>query len=232
MTGLPPLGPMFAGIARGYDRFNAAATLGLDRAWRRAAARAVACARPSPRVIDVCAGTGELTLAIAREAGPRRLVAADVVPEMVSLARHKAAAQGLEAAIEFAVADAEDLPFGEGEFDVLTVGFGVRNLTSRRRAFAEFHRVLAAGGLCVVLELGRPRNPVLRAGHGFYMATAVPLLGGLLTGSREAYSYLRRSVLAFPEPEVISQELTQAGFQAVSWRRLSLGVATLFLATR
>lgn len=232
MTDSATVTAMFAAIARGYDRVNSAASLGLDRAWRRAAARAVTSAPPAERILDVCAGTGELTIALAEAGRPARLVAADLAPEMLSLARGKLARAGIAEGVEFVVADAEKLPFSEAEFDALVVGFGVRNLASRPRAFAEFHRVLAPGGRCAILELSRPRGAVLRAGHNVYLASVVPLLGTMLTGNTGAYRYLRRSVIAYPPPEVIAAELTAAGFGSVGWRRLSLGAATLHLARK
>lgn len=232
LNDLPPAAEMFASVARGYDRFNSVASLGIDRIWRRAAARAVAAGLSAGRILDVCAGTGELTAVVAEVARPARLVASDLVPEMLSVARAKLARAKVPAAMEFVVADAERLPFSDGEFDAVVVGFGVRNLRSRPRAFAEFLRVLAAGGRCGVLELARPRGPLLRAGHSLYMASVVPLLGGMLTGNRPAYQYLRRSVMAFPPPETIAGELKEAGFAGVQWRRLSLGAATLHLAVK
>lgn len=232
MNELPPVAEMFAAVARGYDRFNSAASLGLDRVWRMAAAQAVARDVPAGRILDICAGTGELTAALAQVARPARLVAVDLVPEMLSVARAKLAPAGVPGAIEFVVADAERLPFSEGEFDAVVVAFGVRNLRSRPRAFAEFRRVLSPGGRCVVLELARPRGVLLRAGHGLYMASVVPLLGGMFTGNRPAYRYLGRSVMAFPPPETIAGELNEVGFGSVQFRRLSLGAATLHLAVK
>jgi demethylmenaquinone methyltransferase / 2-methoxy-6-polyprenyl-1,4-benzoquinol methylase len=206
---------MFDRISPVYDAMNRAMTLGLDRSWRRAAAAAVV--RPGDRVLDACCGTGDLALAAQRLGG--RVTGLDFSERMLERARRKSAG------VEWVQGDALALPFGDGEFDAATVGFGVRNLDDLERGLSELRRVLRSGGRVAILEITRPRG-LLAPFYRLWFDGLVPLLGKLLPGG-SAYTYLPASVRRFPEPEEFAALLSAAGFQDVRWRSFAGGIVAL-----
>lgn len=222
---------IFSGIAGDYDRVNAVASLGIDRLWRHAAVR-LAEVHPSSRVLDLCCGTGELALAMARRGRPAEVVATDFVPEMLALARAKAEAISPGPPVRFEPADAQDLPYEDESFDVATVGFGVRNLPDRAANFREVHRVLKPGGRYVVLEFSRPPFAPFRSVYRWYLRTVIPWLGGVLAGDRASYQYLNDSILEFPGQVALAAELHAAGFSNVSWRNMTFGVVAVHIARK
>jgi demethylmenaquinone methyltransferase / 2-methoxy-6-polyprenyl-1,4-benzoquinol methylase len=211
---------MFDRIAPVYDFMNRAMSLGLDRRWRRLTAGAVV--RPGERVLDVCCGTGDLALA-DREAGGR-VVGLDFSKRMLARAREKSDE------IEWVEGDAAALPFADGEFDAVTVGFGIRNLEDMERGLNELARVLRPGGKLGCLEITRPRGllrPLFRA----WFDVLVPLVGKLLPGGR-AYTYLPASVRRFPGPEELATAFQGAGFTDVRWQLLGGGIVALHTARK
>lgn len=222
---------IFKALAPDYDRFNALSSLGSDRRWRR---RAVEMARldGDSVVLDLAAGTADLTLALARQAAPARIVATDFVPEMLDIGRAKAAEYRGPTAIDFQIADAQDLPFADETFDAVTIAFGVRNLTDRMANFREVWRVLKPGGRYVILEMTRPPCAPFRVLYHFYLHTVIPALGGLLTGDRASFEYLRDSILGFPRQTELAAELARAGFRSVVWRNLTFGIVAVHVATK
>ena len=220
---------IFTAIAGGYDRFNDVASLGIDRLWRREAVRRAALFEGA-RVLDLAAGTGDLSLALAREKKAGLIVSSDFTPAMLSRAQAKARGLGLPTAIAFALADALRLPFRDQVFDVATVAFGVRNLSDRAAGFCEAKRVLKPGGRLVILELTRPPSAFVRAAYGVYRRHALPLLGRLVAGEREPYEYLDRSIEAFPLPAELSRERMAAGFEKAEHASLTFGVVAIHVA--
>jgi demethylmenaquinone methyltransferase/2-methoxy-6-polyprenyl-1,4-benzoquinol methylase len=222
---------IFAGLAPDYDRFNALSSLGQDRGWRKRAIELAGIRRDSS-VLDLAAGTGDLTIAIAREARPARVLSTDFVPEMLEVAKQKAARYDGRTAIEFAVIDAQDIALADESFDVVTIAFGVRNLPDRAANFREVHRVLKPGGCYVVLEFSRPPFPPFRALYRFYLRIVIPNLGRLITGDRSAFDYLEHSILGFPRQAALTTELHAAGFSAVSWHNLTFGIVAVHVAVK
>jgi demethylmenaquinone methyltransferase/2-methoxy-6-polyprenyl-1,4-benzoquinol methylase len=222
---------IFSTIAPGYDDFNRLASLGIDRRWRRKLVEACRLTHESD-VLDLCSGTGDVALAIARQASPRSVLASDFVPEMLEIAERKAAAYDGPTAIAFEVADAQSLPFDNERFDVATVAFGVRNLPDRGRNFAEVYRVLKPGGRYVILEFSRPPFGPWRAFYHLYLRQVVPLIGGALTGDRPSFVYLNDSIRAFPTQPALAAELRAAGFSAISWTDMTGGVVALHVAVK
>jgi len=222
---------IFSTIADRYDVFNAMASMGIDRSWRRKLVRACALT-PESRVLDLCSGTGDVAFALAEQGRPAEIVATDFVPEMLAVAEKKAAERRPETPVLFSVADAQDLPFPDESFDVVTVAFGVRNLPERERNFAEVLRVLKPGGRYVILEFSRPPFGPWRGVYHVYLRQAIPAIGGVLTGDREGFVYLNDSIRQFPRQEELAAELRAAGFSAISWDDLTGGIVALHTAVK
>jgi demethylmenaquinone methyltransferase/2-methoxy-6-polyprenyl-1,4-benzoquinol methylase len=215
---------MFDRIAPTYDLLNHLLSGNVDARWRRQAARTLALTGRE-RVLDACCGTGDLAVAML-EGGAGEVVGTDFAPAMVDLAREKAGDR-----IDFQVADTTKLPFADASFDVATIGFGVRNLEDMDGGFREIRRVLAPGGRFLVLEFSRPPNPVFRAIYHTYFMIVLPMIGNLVSGgSDNAYTYLPRSVMAFPGPDALAARLKDAGFSRVDVTTLTMGVACIHVA--
>ncbi len=222
---------IFSNIAGRYDTFNMLASMGIDRSWRRALVKACALDRGS-RVLDLAAGTGDVSLAIARQAAPAEILVTDFTPEMLEVAERKIAQYEGPTSMSVHLADAQDLPFDDASFDVVTVAFGVRNFPERDRNFAEVLRVLKPGGRYVVLEFSRPTFAPWRAAYHAYLYTAIPAIGGVLTGDRDSFVYLNDSIRRFPTQPQLAAELRAAGFSAITWRDLSGGIVALHTAVK
>ena len=206
---------MFDRIAPVYDPMNRLMTAGLDRRWRRETAAAVV--QPGDRVLDVCCGTGDLALAASRAGG--RVTGLDFSAPMLERAR------GKSSEIEWIEGDALALPFADGSFDAVTIGFGLRNLPNVERGLAELRRALRPGGRLAILEITRPRGP-LAPFYRFWFDGVIPLAGKVLPGG-SAYSYLPASVRRFPAPEGLARLLDEAGFSEISWRLFAGGIVAL-----
>lgn len=215
---------MFDRIAGVYDLMNTAMTAGLHHRWRgRAADRAELA--PGGRVLDVCCGTGDLALELARRAGPEgEVVGCDFSEPMLELARAKALDRGLDARFEWA--DALELPYEDSSFDAVTVGFGVRNLSDLDRGLAEMVRVLRSGGRLAILEITQPRRPPLSTFFSLWFDRIVPRLGAV-AGDRDAYTYLPESVKRFPPPDGLAARMDAAGFERIRWTVLAGGIIAI-----
>jgi demethylmenaquinone methyltransferase/2-methoxy-6-polyprenyl-1,4-benzoquinol methylase len=209
---------MFDRIAPVYDAMNRVMTAGLDRRWRRITVEQVV--RPGDRVLDACCGTGDLAVAARRRGGD--VVGLDFSERMLERAR------GKDAAIEWVHGDVLALPFADGSFDAVTVGFGVRNVDDLDAGLRELRRVLRAGGRLGILEITQPRG-ALAPFYRLWFDRAVPLLGRVLPGGA-AYTYLPASVRRFPAPEELASLLEAAGFTAVRFRRFAGGIVALHVA--
>src|SRR5262249_45814862 len=207
---------MFDRIAPVYDLMNRVMTAGLDQHWRRETVKAVV--RPGDRVLDACCGTGDLAVA-ALKAGAREVVGLDFSPRMLERARAK------RHVVTWLEGDVVAMPFGDGEFDSATVGFGVRNVSDLAAALAELRRVLAPGGRLGILEITTPTG-FLAPFFRLWFDRIVPLLGKLFKGG-SAYTYLPASVRRFPGPEALAGLLREAGFEAVAYRTFAGGAAAL-----
>jgi ubiquinone/menaquinone biosynthesis methyltransferase len=216
---------MFERIAPTYDALNRILSAGIDRRWR---ARAVAEVRRGPvgPVLDLCAGTMDLTAMLARALPGERIVALDFSPRMLEAGRHKAPGA------EVVVADAMNLPFEEAAFAAIVCGFGVRNFADPARGAREALRVLRPGGLFVTLELFRASRPVTRAFHRVYAQVVLPAVGGVVSGDAGAYRYLARSMAGFLTREEYQGMLEAVGFANVRGVDLTLGVASMVCGQR
>ncbi|HEX9417005.1 MAG TPA: class I SAM-dependent methyltransferase [Gaiellaceae bacterium] len=206
---------MFDRIAPVYDLMNRLMTAGLDRRWRRLTVEAAV--RSGDRVLDACCGTGDLAVAAERLGG--RVTGLDFSERMLERARRKSGS------IEWVLGDLLALPFEEGAFDAVTVGFGVRNVADLGLGLRELRRVLRPGGRLAILEITTPRG-VLRPFYRLWFDGVIPLMGKLLPGG-SAYTYLPASVRRFPGPEDLASMLDESGFGDVSFRLLGGGIVAL-----
>jgi demethylmenaquinone methyltransferase / 2-methoxy-6-polyprenyl-1,4-benzoquinol methylase len=221
---------MFAGIATRYDFLNHLLSGNVDRRWRRAVViRLQKVLPPRALVLDVACGTGDLAFALARKTDAR-VVATDFCRPMLKIAALKAAAGLFE--VPFVEGDALTLPFGDMEFDAVTIAFGLRNLASVKVGLEELKRVLRPGGCALILEFSKPVVPMFRGLFGFYFRRVLPFVGGILSGSRKAYEYLPESVSRFPDQRELSELMSGAGFENVEYENLTGGIAALHVGTR
>jgi len=216
---------MFADIHGTYDFLNHFLSMGRDHAWRRRTARLLGLASHE-RVLDLCAGTGDLALELASHE-PALVVAADFTPEMLVKSVQKAGAAGRT--IRHAVADALALPFADASFDALTVAFGIRNVADLDAGLRELARVLRPGGRAGILEFSRSRRRFSRGLHAVYCGAVLPVIGRLVSGHRTAYSYLPASIDEFPEREELASRMIAAGFSTVEITPMNFDLVTLHL---
>lgn len=222
---------MFSSVAGRYDLLNHLLSFNVDRWWRRQTARRLkhVLERPDARVLDLCCGTGDLTLALQR--GSRaKVFGCDFSHPMLVRATEKARRRDAQAA--YFEADALQLPVADATLDLVTAAFGFRNLANYRRGLAEMLRVLKPGGAAAILEFSHPSNRLLALLYGFYSRRVLPFLGGLISGSREAYRYLPESVERFPQPAALAAAMHAAGFREVSYEAMTGGVVVLHVAVK
>ena len=216
---------MFDRVAGRYDLLNSLMSAGLHHRWRERAADKAAL-KPGESALDVCCGTGDLTLELAGRVAPGgRVVGCDFSEPMLDLAREKASQRGVEGA-RFEWADALSLPYDTGRFDAVTVGFGVRNFADHDRGLREMARVLRPGGRLVVLEFTRPTRPPFSTFYSLWFDRIAPILGRL-SDDPEAYSYLAESVRTFPGPRGLAEKMDAAGLDRIQYTILAGGIVTI-----
>jgi demethylmenaquinone methyltransferase/2-methoxy-6-polyprenyl-1,4-benzoquinol methylase len=218
---------MFSRIAPRYDLLNHLLSFNLDRYWRYRTVRSVrgTLGRPGAAAVDICCGSGDLTIALAAAAPGARVIGSDFARSMLLEARRKLARRNLGA--HLVEADALRLPLADGSVDLITVAFGFRNLANYERGLEEMLRVLKPGGMAAILEFSQPPNPVFARLYRFYARRVLPAVGGWLSGSREAYTYLPDSVDKFPDAGELARWMQGAGFRGVGFERMSAGIVAL-----
>ena len=224
---------MFAEIAGNYDRMNHLLSMNIDKYWRWRTTRLVQPTGDRP-ILDMCTGTGDLALAYWKSTdGKIPIVAADFCREMLDIGEDKKDALGINGQVEFVEADAQDLPFPNDEFQIVTVAFGLRNVNDTDQGLREMHRVCADGGKVAVLEFSQPQMQPFKAIYGWYFRNILPLLGRLLArNAANAYDYLPQSVGEFPCGQALADRMVTAGLRNVWFRPLTFGVATLYVGTK
>jgi demethylmenaquinone methyltransferase/2-methoxy-6-polyprenyl-1,4-benzoquinol methylase len=216
---------MFGRVAHRYDLANHLLSFNIDRYWRAHTVARVrdVLARPEARVLDICCGTGDLVRALQRgrvDGAP--VMGSDFCHPMLLAARGKVGPRLFES-------DALRLPVSDASLDLITVAFGFRNLANYEAGLREMRRVLRVGGVAAILEFSQPPNPVFGALYRLYSRRVLPVIGGALSGSRDAYAYLPESVRKFPAPEELAEMMRAAGFGRVAFERLTGGIVALHL---
>jgi demethylmenaquinone methyltransferase/2-methoxy-6-polyprenyl-1,4-benzoquinol methylase len=229
----PRVRRMFGEIAGRYDFLNHLLSLNVDRYWRWRTVRLVP-PRAGGKVLDVCTGTGDLALAYHKASrGTAQIVGADFCREMLAVGRQKGARAGANGELTFVEADAQALPVESDQFDVVCVAFGLRNVSDTDAGLAELARACAPGGTVAVLEFSSPQWQPFKAIYGWYFRHVLPRIGQLFARNREsAYSYLPESVGEFPQGEALAARMRAAGLEQVTFRGLTLGVATIYVGRK
>lgn len=222
---------MFDNIAPTYDMLNHRLSCDIDKGWRR---KAIAQLKPfAPReILDIATGTGDFAILAARMLRPERLVGADISEGMMAVGRQKVEREGLGDVIHFRREDCLQLSFEDGSFDAVTAAFGIRNFKDLDTCLRELHRVLRPGGHLSIVELSAPMRPPMSWLFKVYSHTLLPLYARLVSKDGNAYRYLINTIEAFPQGEEMMEILRKAGFEEVQFCRLTLGVCTMYLASK
>jgi demethylmenaquinone methyltransferase/2-methoxy-6-polyprenyl-1,4-benzoquinol methylase len=219
---------MFGRIAPRYDLLNHLLSFNIDRWWRARTVKRVegVLSRPDARVLDLCCGTGDLMLALETRRGAP-VLGSDFSHPMLLEARRKVSTKRRSSVVF--ESDALHLPLADASLDLVTIAFGFRNLANYRDGLRELLRVLRPDGTAAILEFSQPKSRLIAAGYDFYSRQVLPRVGGWISGSPEAYTYLPESVRKFPGAEELASEMREAGFQCVEFERMMCGIVALHL---
>ncbi len=220
----------FSTVTRRYDLLNTLLSLNEDKKWRSITVKAISTAPHGP-VLDLCAGTLPLSIEIERRL-KRGVAALDFCLEMLKFGRFRLNNTKNRLNISLIQGDAELIPFKDHTFSAVTIAFGLRNLQDYKRGINEMFRVLRPGGYLAILEFSRPKSPLFAPLYFFYLNNILPIIGGIISGDKEAYRYLATSIQEFPPPEHIASMLDGAGFEEVNITPLTFGVVTLYCCKR
>ena len=218
---------VFDTVAARYDIMNDLMSLGIHRLWKWVAVR-MAAVRAGHRVLDLAAGTGDLSGRFAALAGEQgRVVLADINANMLRLGRDRLINQGLVGNVDYVQADAERLPWIDNHFNVVTIAFGLRNVTDQDAALREMYRVLKPGGRALVLEFSKPALPLLARLYDHYSFTVLPALGQWVVGDADSYRYLAESIRMHPDQDTLRNMMTQVGFERCDYTNLTGGIVAV-----
>lgn len=222
---------MFDHIAHSYDKLNHRLSWDIDKGWRRKAIRQLAPFKPKA-MLDIATGTGDFAILAAQMLKPDRLVGADISEGMMEIGRQKVMAAGLDDIITMEKEDCLHLSYDNGSFDAVTAAFGIRNFADLDTGLAEMCRVLKEGGHLSIVELTTPVSFPMKQLFHIYSHTVLPVYGRLISKDTSAYSYLTKTIEAFPQGERMVGILKKAGFREVSFKRLTFGICTMYFATK
>ena len=218
---------VFDSVATRYDLMNDLMSLGVHRLWKRFAMQLTGV-RAGQRVLDLASGTGDLAARLAGLVGPEgTVVMSDINAAMLSRGRDRMLDDGRAGNVRYAQLDAEALPFPDGSFDCVTIGFGLRNVTHKERALAEMHRVLRPGGRALVLEFSHPTTAPLKAAYDLYSFQVLPRLGRLVASDEVSYRYLAESIRMHPDQQTLKAMMEAAGFERCDVHNLTGGVVAV-----
>ena len=218
---------VFHSVAEKYDLMNDLMSFGIHRLWKRFT---IDCAgvRPGQKILDLAGGTGDLTAKFSRLVGDSgEVVLADINDSMLRVGREKLRNKGLVNNIRYVQANAEALPFPDNYFDLITIGFGLRNVTHKDQALASMYRALKPGGRLLVLEFSKPTNVVMSKLYDFYSFKVLPKMGQLVAKDSDSYQYLAESIRMHPDQETLKAMMETVGFEQVTYHNLTQGVVAL-----
>ncbi|HYY15641.1 MAG TPA: bifunctional demethylmenaquinone methyltransferase/2-methoxy-6-polyprenyl-1,4-benzoquinol methylase UbiE [Gammaproteobacteria bacterium] len=221
------VGQVFDSVAARYDLMNDLMSWGIHRLWKQFAV-AIASIKRGQQVLDLAGGTGDMTARLARRVGSAgSVILADINGSMLSIGRDRLIDQGIAGTVQYVQANAESLPFPDNTFDVVTIAFGLRNVTHKDQALASMRGVLQPGGRVVILEFSQLVMPLLQRLYDSYSFTVLPWLGKLVVGDAESYRYLLESIRRHPGQETLKSMMESAGFDLIAYYNLSGGIAAV-----
>jgi demethylmenaquinone methyltransferase/2-methoxy-6-polyprenyl-1,4-benzoquinol methylase len=218
---------VFDSVADRYDIMNDVMSLGIHRLWKRFALSQTGL-KPGQRALDVAGGTGDIAAGLARQVGPSgQVVLSDINAAMLAQGRDRLLDAGYARTVECVLANAEQLPFADGSFDCITIGFGLRNVTDKPKALASMYRVLKPGGQLLVLEFSTPVAPGLKPVYDLYSFKVLPALGRMIAGDADSYRYLAESIRTFPDQATLGAMMQAAGFEGCRHHNLTGGIVAV-----
>ncbi len=221
---------MFDTISGNYDSLNRMISLGTDQGWRRNVLKMVSDTNPES-ILDIATGTGDLAILLSKS-NAKRIVGLDLSAGMLEVGKTKVNGLGLQNKIEMIQGDSENLPFQDNTFDAITVAFGIRNFENLEKGLSEILRVLKPNGIFVILETSVPTKFPFKQGYRFYMKTFMPIMGKVFSKDKKAYEYLSESAKNFPYGEKLNAILQKVGFKGVKHNPQTMGVATIYSASK
>jgi len=217
---------MFNNISARYDFLNHFLSLGIDHIWRKKAVNKLKEIQPK-RILDLATGTGDFAIALLK-LNPNHIIGMDISSGMLEVGKNKMKAKQVSHIIDMQIGDSENMPFEDGFFDAITVGFGVRNYEHLERGLTEMLRVTRSGGKIVILEFSKPKRFPIKQAFGFYSRFIIPFFGKRISKDEKAYAYLPESVAAFPEGKAFTDILSKLGYNQVESTLVSGGIATIY----
>ncbi|MBS53634.1 MAG: bifunctional demethylmenaquinone methyltransferase/2-methoxy-6-polyprenyl-1,4-benzoquinol methylase UbiE [Oceanospirillaceae bacterium] len=218
---------VFHSVAAKYDIMNDLMSFGIHRLWKRVTID-MSGVRPGNKVLDLAGGTRDLTRKFSKIVGPTgKVILADINSSMLNVGRDRLTDQGYVGNVEYVQANAECLPFEDNSFDVITIAFGLRNVTDKDAALRSMTRVLKPGGRLLVLEFSKPTNPLMSKAYDVYSFSALPMMGKLVTNDSESYKYLAESIRMHPDQETLKSMMEEAGLVRCTYHNMTSGVVAL-----
>lgn len=218
---------VFNSVAQKYDVMNDLMSFGIHRLWKR---YTIDCSgvRTGMKVLDIAGGTGDLTAQFSRRVGPTgEVVLADINDAMLEVGRDKLRNRGVVGNVRYVQANAEELPFADDSFDIITIAFGLRNVTDKQKALESMFRVLKPGGRLLVLEFSKPVQPLVNQAYDFYSFNVLPKMGQLVAGDADSYQYLAESIRMHPDQETLKGMMEKAGYDQVTYDNLTGGIVAM-----
>lgn len=226
------VGEVFTSVAGRYDLMNDLMSFGVHRLWKRHFV-AIANPRPGQRALDLAGGTGDIAILVAERVGAKGLVVlSDINPAMLAIGRDRVIDAGLVANVRSSLVDASAIPFADASFDLVTIAFGLRNVTDKARALREMHRVLKPGGRVAILEFSKVKAEGLRRLYDLYSFEVLPRLGRVVANDEASYRYLAESIRRHPDQPTLAGMLRDAGFERVDWHDLMNGMVAIHTGVR
>ena len=222
---------MFDNIAPTYDTLNHRLSWDIDKGWRKKAIRQLLPFQPKT-ILDIATGTGDFAILSAKELRPQRMIGIDISEGMMKIGQKKVEAEGLQHIVSFKKDDCTHLSFDDNSFDAVTAAFGIRNFQNLDQGLSEMYRVLRPNGHLSIVELTTPVSFPMKQLFKLYSHTILPVYGKLISRDTSAYSYLTKTIEAFPQGEVMLDILRRAGFKNASFKRLTFGICTMYFATK